>query len=317
MTDEQTSLAEQNIKQLYTPAMMAGFLKTPVRNIRRWHRMGLLTSFKVAHRLPYFDFEQVQNAKQLAAWVNKGARPVDIAKQLANFKPWVERKSLMDLDLVVDGRRLLLRQGGCLLGANGQLHLDFDVEDGEGVGDDSLPIVLAAQPAYAPPNDDESMLKEVPDDLENWTREDLLRMAEELEDIGQLNEAIEWYRVVLARYGLHAEVCFQLAELLYRQGEVHAARERYYNAIELDEDFIEARVNLGCVLAETGATSLAIAAFRGALIKDDHYPDVHYHLARCLDETGDEETAGQHWLRFIQLAPQSPWADEAIERLGK
>nr|MCU0716572.1 O-linked GlcNAc transferase [Pirellula sp.] len=95
------------------------------------------------------------------------------------------------------------------------------------------------------------------------------------------------------------------------------ARERYYNAIELDEDFLEARVNLGCVLAETGATTLAIAAFQGALVKDDRYPDVHYHLARCLDEEKQTELADRHWLRFLQLAPQSPWAEEAIERLGR
>jgi len=75
-------------------------------------------------------------------------------------------------------------------------------------------------------------------------------------------------------------------------------------------------VNLGCVLSELGATELAIAAFEGAIAKDDRNPDVHYHLARCLDEIGDS-AAPKHWLRFLQLSPQSPWADEAIERLGR
>lgn len=314
---QRLGLVEQSPKQLYTPAMMAGLLKTPVRNIRRWHRMGLLAAYKVAHRLPYFDFEQVQNARQLAHWISKGARPVDIAKQLANFKPWVEKKTLLDLDLVVDGRRLLLRQGGRLLGANGQLHLDFDQEETVASSDDSLPIVFAAQPAYGREEDDPHIRRDLPADLENWKRDDLLKIAEELEDAGQFEDAIEWYRVILARYGLHAEVCFQLAEVLYRLGDVSAARERYYNAIELDEDFLEARVNLGCVLAETGATTLAIAAFQGALVKDDRYPDVHYHLARCLDEEKQTELADRHWLRFLQLAPQSPWAEEAIERLGR
>lgn len=313
---QRLQLVEQSSKQLYTPAMMAGLLKTPVRNIRRWHRMGLLSASKVTHRLPYFDFEQVQNARQLASWIGKGARPTDIVKQLANFSPWVEKRSLIDLDLVVDGRRLLLRQGGRLLGANGQLHLDFDLDDSVAVSDDSLPIVLAAQPAYLGESH-EIANDQPPTDIENWKRDDLLRMAEELEDAGQLDQSIEWYRVILSRYGLHAEVCFQLAELLYRTGDVSAARERYYNAIELDEDFIEARVNLGCVLAESGNLELAIAAFQGALVKDDCYPDVHYHLAKCLDEVSNVDLAGRHWLRFLQLSPQSPWAEEAIERLGR
>jgi tetratricopeptide (TPR) repeat protein len=61
----------------------------------------------------------------------------------------------------------------------------------------------------------------------------------------------------------------------------------------------------------------AIAAFQGALARDDHYPDVHYHLARCLDENGSEQDAAKHWIRFLQLSPQSPWADEALDRLGR
>lgn len=303
-------------RQQYTPAMMADILSTPVRNIRRWHRMGLLQSSQIVRRLPYFEFEQIQNARQISAWINRGARPADIVKQLSHFKPWVEKRSLLDLDLVVDGRRLLLRQGGKLLGAHGQLHLDFDADDSLPVSDDSLPIVLAAQPASLPERESTIELGTPPSDLTSWTRDDLLRSAEELEDAGQLEHAIEWYRVILARYGSHPEICFQLAELLYRIGDVSAARERYYNVIELDEDFIEARANLGCVLAETGQLELAIAAFEGALTRDDRYPDLHYHMAKCLDELGDTDKAAPHWLRFIQLAPQSPWADEALDRLG-
>ena len=63
--------------------------------------------------------------------------------------------------------------------------------------------------------------------------------------------------------GPSAEACFALAELLYRVGDVSAARERYYMALELDEDYVEARANLGCVLAEQGQPDLAVAAFQG------------------------------------------------------
>ena len=55
-------------------------------------------------------------------------------------------------------------------------------------------------------------------------------------------------------------------------------------AVELDEDYVEARANLGCVLAETGQRELAVAAFEGALRYHPDYADVHYHLARTLDE---------------------------------
>lgn len=296
--------------QLYTPAMMAGLIKTPVRNVRRWFRMGLLKSSKVAHRLPYFDFVEVQNAKQLSDWIGRGARPADIKRQLTEFGPRVENRSLMELDLVIDGRRLLLRQEGYLISASGQLHLDFDLD--ETILDTHPSVVPFNAIAFGSAIDDLEML-----DASQLSKDHLLQMAEEYEDTGHLDQAIEWYRVILARFGMSSDVCFQLAEVLYRSGDSAGARERYYNAIELDEDFIEARANLGCVLAETGQNELAIAAFQGALARDDQYPDVHYHLARCLDETGAGNDATRHWIRFLQLSPQSPWADEALDRLGR
>jgi tetratricopeptide (TPR) repeat protein len=107
-----------------------------------------------------------------------------------------------------------------------------------------------------------------------------------------------------------------LAELLYRCGDLAAARERYYMAIELDESFVEARANLGCVLAESGQLDLAVAAFQGALALHPTYADAHYHLARSLGELGRVEESSAHWRQFLELAPDSPWADDARRRLA-
>jgi tetratricopeptide (TPR) repeat protein len=86
-------------------------------------------------------------------------------------------------------------------------------------------------------------------------------------------------------------------------------------AIEIEEVFVEARASLGCVLMELGQNEFAIATFRGALDYHPDFPDVHYHLARLLDESGKPEEATTHWEAFLQLAPKSPWADEARNRL--
>lgn len=312
-------------KQLYTPAMVAGLVKTRVNAIRRWHRCGLLPSVKVTHKLPYFDFEQVQCAKQIAAWVSQGANVNELKKQLDGLGNRVANRSLLELDLRFDGRRILLRDEGVLVGAHGQLFLDFDssavgsvaerAREGETDGGESSPAILtfeAAQGERSGQKDNSHEPMQGP-----LSREAMILAAEELEDRGQFDEAIEWYRVILAQFGQHPEIVFTLAELLLRVGEVQAARERYYNAIELDEDFVEARASLGCVLAETGQLDLAVAAFEGALLRDENYPDVHYHLASALDELNRSQEATKHWLRFLQLSPQSPWADEALERLGR
>ena len=306
-------LDDPSQKQLYTPAMVASLIKTRVSAVRRWHRIGLLPSIKVAHKLPYFDFEQVQCAKQIASWANQGAKVTDLKKQLDDFGPRIANRSLIDLDIRVDGRRILLYEDGQWIGSHGQLHFDFD-EPADHSDPSSSPNILVMNSNATT----ETLVgPRQTSDLGPWTREAMLVAAEELEDAGRIDEAIEWHRVILAKYGSNAEIVFGLGELLLRVGQVQAARERFYNAIEIDEDFVEARASLGCVLAETGQIDLAIAAFEGALAKDDHYPDVHYHLARSLDEIGRSDDATKHWLRFLQLAPQSPWADEALERLGR
>jgi tetratricopeptide (TPR) repeat protein len=305
-------------RQLYTPAMVASLIKTRVSAVRRWHRIGLLPCIKVAHKLPYFDFEQVQCAKQIASWTVQGAKVTDLKKQLDDFGDRIANRSLIDLDIRIDGRRILLYDDGKLVGSQGQLHLNFD--EGLDAADDSTePNILVLDPQRSasglqgPKQSGSKVFQDTPE----WTRDTMLAAAEELEESGLLDEAIEWHRVILAKYGPDAEIVFGLGELLLRAGEVQAARERFYNAIEIDEDFVEARASLGCVLAETGQLDLAVAAFQGALLKDDRYPDVHYHLARALDELGQSEDATKHWLRFLQLSPQSPWADEALERLGR
>ena len=86
--------------------------------------------------------------------------------------------------------------------------------------------------------------------------------------------------------------------------------------MELDEDYVEARVNLGCVLLEMGDKELAVGAFHGAIHSHESYADAHYHLARTLDDLGRSGEALTHWRRFAELSPESPWADEARDRLA-
>jgi tetratricopeptide (TPR) repeat protein len=259
------------------------------------------------HRLPYFDFQEVATARRLAQLLAAGASPAVIEKQLAElarFVPEVERP-LAQLAVIVEGRQLLLRQGEGLIEPGGQLRLDFEAAESVSTpgdhGDGGTGI---------------TSLVDRFSESELTSPEEMLRLASQLEDEGQLEAAAEMYRATLAAAGPSAEVCFLLAELLYRLGDVPAARERYYMAIELDEDYVEARANLGCVLAEMGQLELAVAAFQGALEFHRDYPDVHYHLARTLDELGWADEADRHWREFLTLAPGSPWADEAHERIG-
>jgi tetratricopeptide (TPR) repeat protein len=304
-------------RRLYTPAMLAQLLGVPLSVIRRWHRRGLIVPTREVHRLPYFDFQEVATARRLAELLSAGARPEEVEsqlEQLARLVPDVERP-LAQLSVIVQGRAILLRQGEGLIDTGGQMRLNFR-------DDDELPASPSGIAARSGGDDLQHPPVLLP--ISRWLSqrggrlpeaEELLTTAGELEDTGHVDEAMELYRVALMAYGPRADVCFRLAELLYLQGDTAGARERYLMTLELDEDYVEARANLGCVLAETGHAELAIAAFEGALSSHPDYPDAHYHLARVLDDLGRFGEAEDHWRAFLELAPESPWADEARTRL--
>lgn len=292
----------ESTARLYTPAMLAELLDVPLAVIRRWHRRKLIVPVREVRRLPYFDFQEVATARQLAELVAAGASPEVIEKQLAELARFVPdiARPLAQLSVIVQGHQLLLRQGDGLIEPGGQLRIDFEALDR------AAEPTAAARPTVPLPTD--KTLSSDPEALRN--------LAAQYEDEGYPEQAAELYRAALAAAGPSADVCFQLAELLYRLGDLSAARERYYMAIELDEDYVEARANLGCVLAEMGQRELAVAAFEGALRYHHDYPDAHYHLARMLDELGQPEAAERHWREFLALASASPWTDEARQRLN-
>lgn len=291
--------------QLYTPAMLADLLNVPVSIIRRWHRRGLIIPLREVRRLPYFDFQEVATARQLAELLAAGASPDAVERkleELARYVPEVERP-LAQLSVIVQGQQLLLRQGEGLIEPGGQLRIDFEAIDRESESSaESVP-------------DQPTTLSLPAVNLSTADPQLLCDAAAEHEDAGKLEMAADLYRAALAAGGPRADTCFQLAELLYRMGDISAARERYYMAVELDEDYVEARANLGCVLAESGQLELAVAAFEGALRFHSDYPDVHYHLARTLDDLERRQEAEHHWREFLLLTPSSPWSDEARHRL--
>jgi tetratricopeptide (TPR) repeat protein len=295
---------EQSIRQYHTPAMLADLLGVSVRVIRRWHRRGLITPVRTLHRLPYFDFQEVATARRLAQWITSGASPQAIERRLVELVEVLPdmQRPLDQLSILVEGKHVLLRQGEGLVEPGGQLRFDFDAlnETQQQVDRWPAPAVLSIHQ----------------DSTTSSLQDDCLAAAHQAEDDDDLEMAIDYYHAILARDGPRADIDFQLGELLYRLGHVIAARERYYCAIEHDPDFVEARSSLGCVLAETGQTDLAIAAFRGALSLYPDYSDVHYHLARALEEVGRDIEASRHWRKFLELSPESPWAAEAKQRIA-
>jgi tetratricopeptide (TPR) repeat protein len=304
----------QEVQRLYTPAMLAELVKVPGRVIRHWHRRGRLIATRTVGRLPYFDFEEVRVARRLAELLSAGCslsvvdRKLD---ELARLQPQMPRP-LADADVVVAGSRLYVRRGESIAEPTGQLLIDFDAagaSPAEAI-DDSNAIIALSLPVRQVGRDKATALRPTAD------ADELRLLALDFEESHEPERAIEVYRTILMSGDSSAEDHFCLAELLYRNGDLAAARERYYAALELDEEYVEARANLGCVLSELGELPLAEAAFRGALRYHAGFADAHFHLARLLDAMNRPHEASRHWQEFLALAPASPWAEEAHDRIG-
>ena len=309
---------ESDVGKLYTPAMLAERLQVPMTTIRRWHRRGLITPTRQVKKLPYFDFEEITSARRIAALIASGMNSTQIEKQLsqlAELYPDLQRP-LSQLSIIVEGRKILLRQGEGLVEPSGQKRLDFDTVFATDSSDDETPATIS----FASVANGLQSVAEAESDFSIGasslkSKEDFLQLAIELEDDGEFRSAIDVYRSLSLAQGPSADVSFRMAELLYQVNDLAAARERYSMAVEFDEAFVEARANLGCVLVELGQTELALVTFEGALEHHPDYPDVHFHLARLLDEIGSDQKAWQHWARFLELTPSGPWADEARLRI--
>lgn len=286
------------VSRLYTPALLAEMVQVAVRDIRRWHRRGYLVAVCEVRKLPYFDFSELRVARRLADLLHAGLSLAAIDRQMAELVrvvPDVERP-LAELALVVEGGRLYLRRGGELSEPSGQLLIDFDAAENRS---EEPPSVAASMAHHAHP-----------------PLEELRHLAFDLQDDGEPRLALTTLRSVLLSGEATAEDHFLAADLLYQMGDASAARERYFMAIELDDDYVEARANLGCVLMELGDLEWAAAAFRGALERHPDFTDAHYHLAHTLDLLGEPTAAVTHWKMFLNLAPASPWAEEARSRLA-
>lgn len=296
------------VQSLYTPAMLAEVVGAPLAAIRRWRRRGALQPVLRIKRLPYFDYAEAKVAQTLAELLDAGRTLAAVDRMIDRLESAYEalERPLAELPVTVEDGALCIRENGSLTEPTGQKRFDFQSSD------DS--------PQEESPEEDAVILPiSLPDpSASDGAGEDALRIqAEDLRDQGELDRAIESWRLIMLSASPTADDHFTLAEWLYESGDAAGARERYYAALELDEAYLEARVNLGCLLWEAGEQELSIAAFHGALETHEGFADAHYHLARLLDERGEPSEAERHWVRFLEIAPEGPWSEEANRRLGR
>lgn len=291
------------VRKLYSPGMLAETVGVQVAVVRRWQRRGLLTPACRVNRLAYFDFEEARVAQLLATALAQGSTLAAIERrveQLVAAYPHRHRP-LAELSLAVVDGEILVRDGVELTETTGQRRLSFDGQErrvAEAAEAEDPRVLTLEPPGEAAPG------------------ASLRDRAWGFVERGDLAGAIEAWRLVMLESPPTADDHCQLADWLFEEGQSEAARERYYTVLELDADHLEARVSLGCLLSEAGDLDLAVAAFRGALDLHADFADAHYHLSEALERLGDAAGADVHRRRFLQLAPEGPWAEQARTKLA-
>jgi tetratricopeptide (TPR) repeat protein len=297
----------EEIKRLYTPAMLSQLLNVSVHVIRGWERARLIRPVKSVYRLPYFDFQEVTSARRLSQLLEAGIPRREIEDSLRRL-PTVRRgdeRPLEQLDILVRNARVVMRDGfGLLEPSTRQRVMDFEPEQ-ESSADDA--------PSYEPPPSIKIQLARTD---ETFHGQDWYVQGCRLYDEGRLPDAAEAFRLCLMTEPHNPEAHFHLAEVLYRQDNVAGALERYYAAVENDREYIEAWTQIGCLHRELDEPESALDAFDIALGVHPDYPDAHFQKAETLAELGRRGEALPHWRRYLSYDSRGPWADLARQRLA-
>ena len=319
-------------RPLYTAAMLAELTGVPLASIRKWHRLGLLTSVRQVGRLLYFGAESVLAANRVKIFEAAGTKPEKLCRLIERFEQRHKNSEpvLPRLRLGPDGRTVLLPEDDNLCDARGQRFFELDLDEraeeddptalGRTDGEDAPPEFCFAEELFGLPRAGKLALGA--EEIEAFEREigrhvvALCEEARNLAEAGQFEKAIRCCRLALCGGGADVGISFMLAELFAQTRDWSAARERYYMVLELEEDHLEARAGLGRVLARQGAYDDAVELFRGALTIDPNYLDIHFELGRLLLQKEDYRQAREHLLFVRQRDPHSTRAKELDRMLS-
>ena len=110
-----------------------------------------------------------------------------------------------------------------------------------------------------------------------------------------------------------APTLYRLGTLLARSGETVRARAAFERALALQPDLAEANNDLGALLAQGGDLDAAISRFRAALASTPEYPDALNNLGYALLLTGRDQEARALYEKALAIQPDFP---EVLNNLG-
>jgi tetratricopeptide (TPR) repeat protein len=126
-----------------------------------------------------------------------------------------------------------------------------------------------------------------------------------LEDKKQPDEAIQEFRMVLARYPDDALAHYCLGNALREKNQLDDTIREYRRTIALDSQHVGAHFNLGNALAEKNQLDEAIREYRRTIALNSQHVGAHVGLGAVLYRQTHWDEAIEEWRKAIALDPKS------------
>ncbi len=128
---------------------------------------------------------------------------------------------------------------------------------------------------------------------------------------GRPADAIPFYlRAVQCRPEM-ATAHYNLGLACRETGDASQAQTAFTAAVASKPDMAAAHYMLGLTLRDLGQTNSALKSFSETLHRDPNYADAHFALALSYaPHPQDRALARHHFLRYLELSPESSWATE-------
>ena len=277
---------------LYRRSDVLRILHLKDHDLRAWERAGLIAA---DHDYTFEELGRLRMLRDLRA--NRIS-----ARSIRKHMDAMQRVSgvhnaLVESTTVRRGAGLVFRHGGALLDPlTQQFAFDFGNTSRE-----PLRLVGLAEPQRRA-----------------LAIQELFARAVQLEEAAATrDDAAAIYEEIFNRQPGHAASSINLGTIRYGQRRFAEAERLYRQATVADPEYALAFFDLGNVLDEMQRLDEAIAAYGRAIALVPRYADAHYNLALAHERRGEPRRALRHWLIYVRLDPDGPWASHARRQARK
>ena len=277
------------MNRLFNPKEISRILSIPEKEIKAWHKHGLISHVKKDGRDIFFDFKGLAAFRTLKGLVKEGIsirRIKRCLEKLGKMMPEV-KQPLSEIKIFVYKGQLILCKDNLRFTPDGQLLINFSPK-----GKNLIPLA-------------------------GDKMEELFFQALELEEQGRLIEARKKYETILQLKPDQIDAIVNIGNLMYNSGFQKDAEACYRKALRINPDHIEANYNLANILEEKGDLDNAILFYHKAIHENPHFADAYFNLARTLERLGEFGEAKNYWLRYLEIDPFGYWADYIKKHLNE